>query len=198
MGVEEGFTVDSMALAPDGQSLAVGHWNGGEVRLRGLGPDPAWTSLGKGWSGTVAFSGLGVEGFECLAFSPDGSFVAMASRDGPIHAPGKVRIVEVATGEEALILRGHNAEIWCVAYAPDGKTLATGSDDFTVKLWDVVTGDERLTLWGQTARVAAVGFSPDGRALASGSLDGTVRLWRAATAEEVDARGGVAPGASAE
>jgi WD40 repeat protein len=63
-----------------------------------------------------------------------------------------------------------------VAFSPDGKTLASGSDDNTIKLWDVATGKEQATLKGHTAWVASVAFSPDGKTLASGG-DTTVRLW---------------------
>ena len=59
----------------------------------------------------------------------------------------------------------------------DGKTLASGSGDKTIKLWDVATGTEIRTLTGHTGGVNSVAFSPDGKILASGSADGTILLW---------------------
>src|SRR5881398_2323492 len=65
--------------------------------------------------------------------------------------------------------KGHGERVASVAFSPDGKVLATGSFDNTVKLWDFATGKELHNLKGHTNQVYSVAFSPDGNLLASGS-----------------------------
>jgi WD40 repeat protein len=73
-----------------------------------------------------------------------------------------------------------------VAYSPDGKMLASGSRDQTIKLWDVARAKEQATLKGHTEMVNSVAYSPDGKMLASGSRDQTIKLWDVATGKRAD------------
>jgi len=78
-------------------------------------------------------------------------------------------------------LEGHADRVSSVTFSPDGKLLASGSDDKTIKLWNVATGAVVRTLVGHSESVTSVAFSPDGSLLASGSTDSTVRMWEVAT-----------------
>ncbi|MFO0045058.1 MAG: WD40 repeat domain-containing protein, partial [Armatimonadota bacterium] len=79
---------------------------------------------------------------------------------------------------------GHtHGEVKSVAVSPDSLTLASGSDDCTIKLWGVASGELMATLEGHTGRVNSVAFSPDGGTLASGSGDRAIKLWDVTTGE---------------
>jgi WD40 repeat protein len=74
-------------------------------------------------------------------------------------------------------MEGHEDKVRSIAYSPDGKTLASGSEDMTIRLWDVSTGKQIAVLKGHTGDIHGVSFAPDGLTLASGGSDKTIRLW---------------------
>jgi len=85
---------------------------------------------------------------------------------------------------------GHRNSVFCLAFDPTGRVLASGSKDTTAILWDVPAFRPRTVLRGHTSDVRALAFSPDGLRLATASADGSLRLWDVATGALVDTRGG--------
>ena len=79
----------------------------------------------------------------------------------------------------------HDAEVWSVAYNPDGKRIGTASQDKTAKIWDATTGELLITLTGHTKSVNGIAFSPDGKRIATSSDDQTAKIWDAATGDEL-------------
>ena len=77
----------------------------------------------------------------------------------------------------------HDAQVWSVTFSPDGKRVATASQDQTAKVWDAATGQLLLTLRGHTNSVNGIVFSPDGKRIATTSDDSTAKVWDATTGE---------------
>ena len=149
------FTLSLFTLLPHTAAVDTSEWNL---------PEGAQTRLGNGWiNGEVTYSP-----------DPDGKLLAVASSIG-------IWLYDTDTGEEQALLTGHTAYVRSVSFSPDGATLASGSDDHTVRLWDVATGTQKAVLTEHTGRVNSVHFSPDGKTLASGSDDNYVYLWDIAT-----------------
>jgi WD40 repeat protein len=74
-------------------------------------------------------------------------------------------------------LEGHSNDVNSVSFSPDGKFLASGSRDKTIKIWEVGSWELIKTLEGHSGSVYSVSFSPDGKFLASGSRDETIKIW---------------------
>src|SRR5947209_10092149 len=79
----------------------------------------------------------------------------------------------------------HDGVVFAVAFAPDGRMLATGGSSQTIYLRDPGSGTVKLRCLGHTSNVNALAFAPSGKVLASGGGDRTVRLWDAQTGQEL-------------
>ncbi len=106
-----------------------------------------------------------------MAFSPDSQLLALSGKgDGDLP-----QLFDVATGRLYRAFEGHTGGVYAVTFAPDGRTLATGSNDRNVRLFDVRTGKQRA-IYADTGPIYALGYSPDGKTLASAGYDGTITL----------------------
>jgi dipeptidyl aminopeptidase/acylaminoacyl peptidase len=118
----------------------------------------------------LALTGHG-ESVQGVAWSPDGTRLATASRDNT------AKVWDADTGKLLLTLSGHTDYIWSVAWSRDGKRLATASWDGEAKVWDSETGKPVLTLSGTNARLFCVAWSPDSKRLATANEEHSVEVW---------------------
>jgi WD40 repeat protein len=105
-----------------------------------------------------------------VAISPNDDLVALAIGN-------VVSIWSRESGKRLKILREHKHLVLGMAFSPDGKSLATGSFDGSVKLWDIERGNTYINLIGHESSVEDVSFSPDGKLLATCSRDNSVIIW---------------------
>ena len=86
-------------------------------------------------------------------------------------------------GRTAHIARGHESEVWHVAWHPDGSRYVTAGNDGMARIWDDATGQELLTLTGHLAPIWQAAWNPTGNRIVTASADGTARIWDAESGE---------------
>jgi dipeptidyl aminopeptidase/acylaminoacyl peptidase len=178
---DQDYSIQAMAFAPDSRTLAMATtdvqaskrrmirlWDVAEVKeIRHFGEQPV----------------------HALGYSQDGKLLAAGNGDGTIS------LWDVASGNEARRIKGHNREVNSIAFSPDGKLVASGSFDGDLFLWDAATGRQVRRLVANVrghpwpANVLALAFSPDGRMLASGNSSPSTGLCTAITLWEVSTGG---------
>jgi WD40 repeat protein len=124
----------------------------------------------------------GGERFLGVAFRPDGRRL-VATTTGDRERGSRLRLWDVASGGQVLVIEATAAITSRPAFSPDGASLAAGDITGAVRIWDAGTGRERLVLRGHEGPVFAVAVSPDGATLASGGQDSAIRLWDARTGQ---------------
>ncbi len=156
--------VRSVAISPDGQTLASGSFD---------------TTI-KIWNFSTGESLLTLNGHSnseelvsAVAIARDGTTLVSGSNS----YGGTIKVWNLQNGELLNSLPKNIEGVASVAISPDGGAIASGSEDATVKLWDLGSGTLQATLSGHAGTVRSVAFSPDGQLIASGSEDGTVKLW---------------------
>ncbi|MEM7152977.1 MAG: protein kinase [Myxococcota bacterium] len=107
----------------------------------------------------------------CLAYSPDGRWLATGSYDG------SARLWDSARGQPGRTLAGDAGQIWTLAFSPDGTRLATATMEGRAQLWNVASGERLATLGGSEGALSSLAFSPDGTRLATAGQGAEVRIW---------------------
>ncbi len=168
-----------VAFAPDGKALATDSKAGLTVwPLDGARPEvvlPDSTNL-------FSRGGPWFKSERALAFSPDGKSVVAARNTRSDRGVFLLSIWDVASKEETVMPDDpehieHTGAISSLAFAPDGRTLATASADYSIRLWDFTRRQRVATLQGHMNEVWATVFLPDGQTLVSAAKDGGVKLW---------------------
>ena len=121
---------------------------------------------------------------QCLrvVFSPNGDKLATITLTGG-RDPTDLQIWDLADGRELLHIK-EPIRIIAAGFSADGKTIATGQRNGSVKLWDVATGSLTRIVEQSEATVSDVCFAPDGKTLAAAFYNGTVKLWNLAAEAE--------------
>ncbi len=159
--------ITALAFSPDGNLLAVGAYR--SVTLWNLHDGKA-----------VACINYLPGQIQCLAFRPDG--VQLAIGGGTPGLPSEVRIFDVkGPGELGPRLKGHTEVTLSIAWSPDGKLIATGSQDRSSRIWEWPGGKELKNFKEHGDAVSRVCFSPDGKSLYTASLDHNIRRYEIAT-----------------
>ena len=158
----------AVAVSGDGTQYARGGLRG-KIRI--------WKRSGRPQGSEVNLAGPDVEVLS-MEFSPDDRQLAAATGSC-------VTIFDLQSQSVLRTLEPHGSWIRAVTYSPDGRMIATASDDMTVKIFDANRGRLLHTLGGHGGGAKAVGFSPDGRRLASRGESGALILWEPETGEQV-------------
>jgi WD40 repeat protein len=193
-------TITDMAWSPDGSVLALGSLPSGIIWLYNPGDlnvEPRWLTGNPGGVTQLAFSADGktlasvgldsiirlwdmATGTERAQFRKSGANNFALSSDGKLVAVGtgrNISVMDTATGEEIVLLEGHEKKVNALVFSPNAKLIVSASEDGTVRVWDVVSAAQLAKLEGHDDAVMSIAFNPDGGMFASGGRDGTVRLW---------------------
>lgn len=106
----------------------------------------------------------------------------MPAVKSPVTIGSKDAVVGTSVNNTLL---GHSDSVWSVTLSSDGKTLVSGSEDRTIKIWNLDTRQLIRTLYGHSDTVRSVALSSDGQLIASGSGDNTIKLWNLTTGEQL-------------
>ncbi len=153
-------SLSNLLFSPDGSTLAIG-------------PDEQSVTFWNVGNGKLLHTlDLQIGPMINVAFSPDGKTLVPG-------ADGTIEPWDVGVQPSNVLLQEHGAQVWSIFFSPDGKGLASQSNDDVVKQGELDVADRHLfqTINNRTEQVNSAVFSPDGRLIVTASEDGTIRLW---------------------
>jgi WD40 repeat protein len=161
-----------LTFSPDGALLAT-TGSTGTIRVYDFGTGKLMREL------------KGVSQARCVAFSPDGRLLASGHINNQIFDPRRgapndsICLWDTASGRELrrILPSGHDT-VQALAFSPDGRLLASGGWDRTVRLWETASAQERRRYDGHESWVQWIDFAPDGGRLAAANMDGTALVWQ--------------------
>ncbi len=166
----------SLAISPDGNTLAIGQY--GAVKLWNFHTGEELNILWAGHARQV----------NSLAFSSDGQFLVAGCSLSDINIwdwrnQNLLRTINQTSDWIGFVTSLVLKVLWCVAISPNGQVIASGGENLPLALWNFDSGTIWRTLPKSKAKVCSVAFSPDGQILASGSQDNTIRIWNIHTGD---------------
>ena len=177
------------AISPDGKTIvAHEYWQKEMMQLWDVNTRRARATLKE--PSKKKRKGPGASSFRSeFTFSPDSTIIASGRRNNVVRLwdatarqpSGLKKFFGFAdTLHPRLTIQGHPVHVRTLAFSPDGKMLAGGSNGGHIHLWDAHTGAELFTRIEHSSRITALAFSPDGRTLASGGAGGEICFWNTA------------------
>ncbi|OAQ25337.1 WD40 repeat-like protein [Linnemannia elongata AG-77] len=160
--------VASVNFSPDGSKIA----SSSHDQTVRLWSHVGWLRQYHSETGEISLSVSTLPGrTECVAYSPDGLFIASGGRGG------RLTIRSTQTGEVECVMPGHKGRVLCVAFSPCGRWIASGGNDKAVRLWNAHSRLPFRELLGYWTDIISIEFSGDGREVVSGCQGGVFRVW---------------------
>jgi WD40 repeat protein len=160
--------VSMVAFSPDGKHLASGAFDG-TIKI--------WSLESPSEVFPIALSGYANR----LAVSPDGALIAATGSSPTTNRQDSLTMWDAHNGNLIYERKAHPEFPVAIAFSPDGKEVATGGVDYTVKVWDAATGAVRLNLPVEDGVIWSIAYHPDGQRFAVVGSEGMIRFYDRAT-----------------